>query len=284
MPRWENASKERARRLLYGEYEAANDGLCGLPSTLLTVYSTMLGIRPPSLGEETILDDEADKDISSSHLCLFKLCMPMDMPLSIRICHARARESRSVEVGFYSAFHSFSTSEYLYEYHPLPYNASSMSEAKYELRHNDPGSHLVELGVYCQGTIDSTDPTRLLQISRLSVLPSKVMDTTGYNFRITNLRIIEQGIAPNAQKRLAWDWLGERVAWPDSVPWSNITGPFSHFVVSANERVRGTAYCMEFPLTDKELEGGGEEISFRVEGNYFGDIAPPSVGTMLHHR
>jgi len=280
---WEDAQKQPARRLLYGEYEAEDDASPGLPRTLLTIYSTILGIRSPSLGEGTVLNEQTEKDTGPSRLCLFKLSMLVGTPLSVRVRHARTRESRSVKAGFYAAFRSSSTSEVTYEYHALSYAATSMSEGKYELEHNDKGSLLVEFGIYSHGVMDSPTPTRLLQLSRLSVVPTVVLNSNGYNFKLINLRIIERGIAPNQQKQLTWDWSGERDTWPDCVPWSDITGPFSHFVISTTGRVIGTAYGMEFPLTDQEIEGtleGG--TSFSVEGRLFGDLKQPQVETMLH--
>lgn len=280
---WEDAQKQPVRRLLYGEYEAEDDASPGLPRTLLTIYTAMFGIVSPSSGEEKVPSEHTEKDTAPFRLCLFKVSMLTDTPLCVRVRHATTRESRSVKVGFYAAFRSSSTSEVTYEYHALSYNATSISERKYELEHTGKGDLLVELGIYFHGFMDSPMPTRLLQLSRLSVLPTTVLDSDCYTFKLTNLRTIERGIHPNQQKRLTWDWSGKRDTWPDSVPWSDITGPFSHFVISAEGRMIGTAYGMEFPLTEEELEGASEGgIFFSVEGKFFGDIGQPRVETMLH--
>ena len=284
-PQWEKATQQQPQRVLYGEY-------CKSGETLLIIYTKILGIQLPGECEQAQLVSHSGSAFERPlHLRLFKLSMPMSIPLTARIWHTRELESKYAEVGVYVVFQSLSTKDVHHVYHNLQYisNREGMTEAWIDLVEQDQGNHLVEIGVYYRGKLDSPKPLELLAVSRLSILPTTVVKVAGLDFEIVDLRIIERGEAPYAHRRLVWDIRGSEEQWPESIPWSNITGPFSHFNVLANGRELGQSYCKEFPLREEDFEttaGVGGEVVINIQGTCFGNLRllKPAVASLIFNH
>lgn len=248
--------------------------------SLLTIY-VKATVGESSEDNASLVYSESKPTLASvSRLCLYTVCMPTTDGLSVRIVSFRPRESRSFDTGLYAAIKSDKSSDLHYEYHKLLYTSSTMSDTCIKLARNPPGSTLVEVGVYCRDGYESPKPMRLLQIMRFSVMPSAIFDGGCYDFVVANLRLISRGDPPNDQKRLAWDWHGTRDAWPTILPWSGITGPFSHFTVSVGGSEVGQSHALEYPLEQEDLEKDRmtranittTEASYSVRGHCFGGL------------
>ena len=215
-------------------------------------------------------------------LCLYKVAMPMDNALSLDICYSRTKESESMEVGVYTAFHTSMVPNVHYRYHALPYSMTKMVSVHISIPSANTDSTLVEVGLYCRGNIEESASLEIIHAFRLAIMPVAVLDayttkSCATEFTIDGIQLVERGAAPNEQKRLTWEWHGKDIRWPNSIPWSKITGPFSHFTIYADGRQLGHAYCLEFPLTDEELnemiqDNGSNKISFEVKGWSFGGL------------
>ncbi|MCJ1477299.1 hypothetical protein MMC13_005970 [Lambiella insularis] len=275
----EEAHSRLTTRVVYGAYEQICDDAQKF-ETFLTIYTSSTSDSNPE--EDTLSAFDELRPISTEiiRLCLYKVCVPVADGLSARLVYSKARESRNIDAGFYAAFKSAIYSDTHYEYYRLPYISSTMSESCFKLARNTPSSTLTEIGVYCGGEIECLKPMRLLHLGRLSVLPIGLLDGGPYDFAVDSLRLISRGNPSNQQKRLAWDWHGKRETWPKAMPWSDVTGPFSHFTVSMDGSEIGQSAALEYPLKREELgkasktgsNGGPGVMSFSVRGHCFGGL------------
>jgi len=101
-----------------------------------------------------------------------------------------------------------------------------------------------------------------MTIQHISILPAPAIPKPS-DHQITDLRVITRGAEPYRQKRLVWDLHSNRVPVQEGgLPYSETTGPFSHFLVSVDGRCVGRAYACEFPLRREdfgEVESGNHE-------------------------
>ena len=203
----------------------------------------------------------------------------------MRVDFSRPRTSRSSTVGLYAAFKEDQLTRLNYQHFPLPYNTSSPTELCFTLKGKPRNATLVEVGIYCVVNFGALLPQKLLQLDRLSIIPKFAWDNEEYDFGISYVRIEERGKLSEKQKRLVWEWHGEAASWPNAIPWSKTTGPFSHFIIEANSTRLGIAHCLEFPLSDEDLEIASWVVegipSFTVTGVCFGGLRlqRPGVGT-----
>lgn len=84
---------------------------------------------------------------------------------------------------------------------------------------------------------------------------------------------------------MGWTWVGSCYNKPRSIdlPWSNATGPFSHFVVVVGGKEIGEAYCNEFPLqkSDFDLIEAGGDVEVVIRGTLFGGGEVSSIPILL---
>ncbi|MCJ1377188.1 hypothetical protein MMC17_000280 [Xylographa soralifera] len=278
-----DARNQPTQRILYGLYERKSHGA----RHVLTMYTKIIGETGPQ--DETTASQ--DNLVSNSRIVwrlrLYKVAMPIVNALSLSICYSRTKESESIEVGVYATFHTSMVSDVQYQYYALPYSTSKMVTVRRTISFANEDSTLVEVGFYCKGNIEESAPLQILRAFRLAIMPVAVLHARSTKIRtnkftIDSIQLVDRGAAPNEQKRLTWKWHGKKNRWPKSIPWSKTTGPFSHFTVCADGRQLGRSYCLEFPLTDEELNGmiqdnGTNKISFKVRGWGFGGLCFPTA-------
>ena len=136
----------------------------------------------------------------------------------------------------------------------------------FQLQEWPPGSHLVEIGVFCQDSLH--EETR--EILRLESLTIRTWQVQTQVFHIGNLygRQRQQGL--NTGARLAWSWSNDSgIPWPAVLPWSATTGPFSHFTVTVNYDCIGLAYATEYPVNIGDWHDV-DQIKVDIVGHLFG--------------
>ena len=230
-----------------------------------------------------------DSSIESCHknqplyrLPLYALSMISTNVWAVKAACWRARAGRSMEMGIYVAYRVSTNKEKIeYEYHMIEYNPQAnvpFSTSAFLSSNN--GGQLSELGVYSIGVFEPTEPLLLMELKWLSVMPESAKPITS-EFAVRDLKIGKRGKAPYLQKYLVWAWHGSRVGWPDILPWSDTTGPFSYFEISINGRWLGRSYSVEFPLADDDTAESGRDsegrLMYVVKGKFFGSF-PSSQG------
>ena len=195
----------------------------------------------------------------------------------IKAFHSRTRAGRSVEVGIYVAYRKTPIEDEVeYEYHEITY----AGQVKAAFTTSSFVSHkghdrLSELGVYCRGAFDTPGLLPLIELRMLSIIPEAAKPDTS-SFVVLDLKVVECGKAPYTQQRFTWTWQGSRVGWPDMVPWSDTTGPFSYFEITVNGKWLGRAYATEFPLAGDEVGDSHRDREGRligsVQGRFFGSF------------
>ena len=88
----------------------------------------------------------------------------------------------------------------------------------------------------------------LLEISSISLKPSGQSYPT--NISIQGLHVLERGNGKALHHRLKWSY--RSATKPDGflMPWSDVTGPFSHFEISVEKQLQGRAYALQFILDE----------------------------------
>ena len=213
---------------------------------------------------------------SLQKLCLYNLSVLASTSLLLKTTCSRRDESLGSvkDFGLYVGF--LDGSERLeYELFSLPDSVARSQELQFEIKERSKGTRLVELGVFCQG-LPSLRDEELFQCHCLCIIPQLAVEAQArLDFSICDLKLIERGVSPHVQKRLAWKWKGDRAGWPLSLPFSPLSGPFSHFSISINGQEVGVSHSLEFPLKSDEvdsLEVHDGVLSFMVRGIYFGGL------------
>ena len=256
LAKWEQASNGPPTRVLYGQ-------LPDEPRGSLVAHTKILG-----LNEETA-PCESQPVAPLARLCLFKLNMSTDGSLAATIKFKRLEANTDIASGFYMGY-SIPDSEILFYIHgetiDTPPNQVQDKTIIVSLPTTD--SRLVEFGVYCQGSIEDPEPLALCQILNLTIKQKSQRESSWF---INGVRVMERGIHPNCDKRVAWNWSGSGDTDLACLPWSKTTGPFSYFDVMLGGEELGRAYCTEFPVRGEDFDGceaGGLEVVIR--GYLFG--------------
>ncbi len=222
-----------------------------------------------------------DHPTSFLQLCLFKLSMPADGALQAVLRFGKPHVAGSAKVGLFAAYTVTGEQDLVYRYSEIPHNVSRDSH-RMSLDYQGDGICLVELGVYCERLVDVFQPLQLLRIERLVISPDhRQLDR---DFAIYGIHAIQRGKGLDTERRLAWRWRGADDKWPEWLPWSKTTGPFSHFTISVQRREVGKAYCLEFPIRAEDIaecEGSGESVEVRISGTLFGGQEILSLPVMI---
>ena len=234
------------------------------------------------------LGEEADRDLHpmaqvktepsafNHRLCLYKLAMEHNATYTVAIVFARTRAGRSFKIDFYSAFKAIDEAHLQYQYHCLSSTDQNSRELLFDLGDEQPHSTLVEVGIQCKGVFEATTPQKILQLTRLTIMPKRPLDRVTYDFRVANLKLIDRGKPPDVHRRLVWEWQGDLSTLPSTLPRSRITGPFSHFNISVGNTLLGVSHCLEFPISDKDNEITKQDPedppAFTVIGVCFGNL------------
>ena len=266
-PLWKESTRGLLERVMYGNLSEGED-------PYLTINTKLVGVAPTTPSEiSRNHNDTRTQSWPTYRLCLYKIKMPADGTRRILIDYIRERASRTAKVGLYAAFGSGPAKELEYQDYELSYKSSERYVASFDMLHEDAENSAMEVGVYCKGIFERSEALPLLRIRRISIkpIPAVVSDSA---FTITNIRVVQRGESPNVHKRLIWEWEGPPDAWPTGLPWSKRTGPFSHFVISADCRKLGYAHCLEFPILEEDFEidqaTSGNNVEIGVDGVLFG--------------
>ena len=238
---------------------------------VLMVLTKVVGNRKEEIDSEDIDHQQRFLNLKPLlRLCLFKLSMPADGPLEAVLRFSKPRLARSVKVGLFAAYRASGQQDVTYRYSEIPHNIS-LDSHRMSLGFQGGENRLVEFGVYCEKSVDIFQPLQLLHIYRLVISPSR--RSIRYDFAIHNIRLIRRGEDLYGERRLAWQWRGVDDTWPNWLPWSKTTGPFSHFTIWMDGRDVGKGYCLEFSVHAQDIEASesiGESVEVRISGTIFG--------------
>ena len=271
MTQWEESANGPENRYIYGELGVSSADDLVQRTPCLKIFTKVVGSKINNSAEATLIDDHSTLSPRFTHrLCLFKLAMDAENMHLLTVNFRRTRQARSVSIGLYLAYRRDTpgTSELKYEDYDLQYNALTLHTTT-EVKPR--GFQLREVGVHCKGSLESLGPFLLLEMTRLVIRRKPLDNIPELDFSLQNLRTKERSDTPHQQTRLVWEWRGARHQWPADLPWSEITGPFSHFMISVNGRELGVAYCLEFPLLKEDFASSSPAMqSFSVVGHGFG--------------
>jgi hypothetical protein len=122
-------------------------------------------------------------------------------------------------------------------------------------------SRAEELGLHLDGFNGSKTIETILEVYSISIVPighNQLHDKQS----IDNIRIEHRGEGDNSHMRLCWNYTAGAKARTHGGPYSELTGPFSHFFVKIDGMQVGRAYALEYivdgdlaeTLTNKEIE------------------------------
>lgn len=202
-------------------------------------------------------------------LCLYKLNMPANGSLEVAVDYTFMQKRGQATVGFYTAYKTPSTSTLDYQDSIIGYPYPGKTEhTSINITSETIGSRLVELGVYCTGHNGMVKHDKLLRVFNVTIQPKAQAQTV---WSINNVQVLDRIHAEGFQRRLVWSWSGSTDSWPDDLPWSKTTGPFSRFVVCFGGIEIGEAHCNEFVLQSSDFEKceAGREVEVVIRGIYF---------------
>ena len=221
-------------------------------------------------------DDALVPKEEPTHLCLFKLNMPGDGSLCANAHFACSNVSGTI--GFYSAYQGPNRARLGFKYHAvLPGNLpaaesrsllDSSNTASIRLRGPAPEYQLVEFGVFCQGCSLGKASQVVMMVQSIGIASFVELD---HNFHVVNISVAQQKKNTDAEMQLTWQWEGNEDRWPEGLPWSKTTGPFSHFAIFIDGEDVGTAHSLKFPLREEGF-GRSEEkrVVVSIDGHLFG--------------
>ena len=263
---WEDLKSDDAQECLYGCYE-----------------DDSISVRIKPIGNDSARKqgssdaDSVEKLLTSDYLrlALLKLDMAGDGSLHAVIGFNSSKTPGSK--GFYFAYKELNSTTIQHQYHEIP--AGQTGNAMIVLQAAAVESRVIEYGVYCQALsrTQSTDP--VLTISSLCIKP---IQHIGFEFDIGNVQITQRERGAVAETWLTWEWQGSAAGWPETMPWSSTTGPFSSFHIIIDGKEVGKAHCLQFPLRKEDLEEAeGEEVTVTIIGQVFGDRSFRSTSTVI---
>jgi hypothetical protein len=141
----------------------------------------------------------------------------------------------------------------------------SIIEASILTPSNPERCRLEEIGVHLEGfSGDGVVP--VLEISSISILPLR-HNSMVHACSIDGIQIEHRGEGDNAHARVCWSYADNTQGRGDGVPYSDITGLFSHFNVSINNLQIGRAYALECILDPKFMAKlAAQNTEVRVTG------------------
>ncbi|KAI4168657.1 MAG: hypothetical protein LQ343_006238 [Gyalolechia ehrenbergii] len=259
---WQAVNEGPVFRVLYGELRSK-------PTSSLTIFTKLAGCY----------EEEDSHSISKpqmTRLCLYNLRMIADGSLEATIEVQGKLFEEEIAHGIYLAYADHVSRTLTYSNWDVHLHEHILSHIPIQHESGD----LVEIGVYMDSGFDRSTPLVLMEITRIIIKPKRAVAAA---YAIGDVHVKDRGDSPNVQKRIIWKW--ERIPqrkgrdWPQGIPWSRTTGPFSSFTVRTSGKVIGEAYCLEFPLKNSDVEDLGDEITIIVVGHMFGagDVNSPSI-------
>lgn len=206
-------------------------------------------------------------------LPLFKLDMPADGSLRLRISYRDFRGDLS-----FSFYVKVSGNIRLFHV-----NKSRTTNILDTVIRADPHPmsypRLQELGIYME-PLNIENTMRLAEVDFICIQPvTSEVSTQDHN--ISNIHTLSRGKGETQHLRLCWSYAssGRSVR---GMPSSNITGPFSYFVVHIDDLSIGRAYAAEHILPDSLVKRKyGRKVSAKIEGIGFDGQMLASANTLL---
>ena len=170
------------------------------------------------------------------------------------------------------------------EYIPISPTSSSWSTNDYDITILNQAAIINEVGFW-SNTIPLQSGLELLRCHSLRIVPVSIANIQ-VKCAIIKLQVVESSIGAERHKRLIWEWSSDRSTWPLELPWSPITGPFSHFSIYVNGDAVGISQSVAFPLNLAECEimakSGEEGTTFTIKGHCFADLKlfEPAIATL----
>jgi hypothetical protein len=204
-------------------------------------------------------------------LPLYKLDMPANSSLRLEIfCGGTSLPTSSATVSFY-----LKTTEGVHFVSVPASDGIQPGKITSDVRFRNPRTRLLELGVHLQGsfvtTIGETIP--LLKVLEIRIMPKSASQISQLSGSIEETRFEFRGEDGNKHIRLCWSFKSVEGADRkfEGIPYSETTGPFSHFVIRVDGLNIGRAYALEHPLSLKLIARiTGKELEVEVIGIAFG--------------
>jgi hypothetical protein len=123
---------------------------------------------------------------------------------------------------------------------------------------------LIEIGIFLKAPQVHQQTLKFLEIKELRISPQIAAANVLSNFNIGNIRAEQRENGPDKHWRLCWDYqcdIGDVIKKAGG-PYSEITGPFSHFGIEA-DGICAVAYALEwipFPGLVEKLTGKGAMV------------------------
>lgn len=232
---------------------------------------------------------------------IFKLNLDASVPLVGYVAFKAFPLVAVTCTGFYLRFESFDSPRITnaasdLKKYPISHNGYSEEQTmNLDLGESVKDLRIVDFGVFCKSLSDDLADLRVLSIYTVVFRPSPselFVRTRNLSapWTIEGVRIGDRRAGTNMESRLLWNWNGLKDGWPQGLPWSRTTGPFSSFSVTIADRTAGHAQCLEFPLhaDDFDTEEFASSCSavVLVTGYLFGggEIASAPVELSLTHN
>ncbi|KAF2734863.1 hypothetical protein EJ04DRAFT_492658 [Polyplosphaeria fusca] len=190
---------------------------------------------------------ENEHAVSECHLTIFDVDMPADGSLHCKITYRRVAKEE------------FAASFYLkYEDRTaiLPWSPGrELKVLEADIRSREPSSRLKEFGVTLQSKQLGKERLRIAEVTEVCIAP-KHMFSKERMCNIHDVYIRRQGDGETRHWRLFWSYTDEEGedSQQMSIPYSNITGPFSYFLIIVEGRTLGRAYGLEYVVPDSALK------------------------------
>jgi hypothetical protein len=131
---------------------------------------------------------------------------------------------------------------------------------------SQPPSQVQELGIYSDHLSGSDQTTPVLEIHSISITVSRHNKTPATQ-TIHNVRIVSCGEGENKHVRLSWEYGDRDALGTHGMPYSEITGPFSHFDLEIDGSAAGRCYALECILSKDVAEMlGTKEVDMKIKG------------------
>ncbi|KAF2182736.1 glycoside hydrolase family 85 protein [Zopfia rhizophila CBS 207.26] len=231
----------------------------------------ILSKRLEDLPERTQLVVEVESVMSSGHtleqmyerwIPLFKLDMLADESLQLKI---RSRYPLRIPGASASYYLKFTTGRRLLPLREVD-RIQTTQAAVIPGPDNWQTGRLREIGVHLQAPpLIAEEPVRAVEIMDVCIIPRSAVEHK-YVCSINDIRIENRRAENTEHWRLCWTYRVEEW-WDDKVPgtpYSEITGPFSHFLISVDGLSVGRAYALEYILCQSlvnVLAGEGVEVT-----------------------
>ncbi|KAL8806981.1 MAG: hypothetical protein Q9182_000962 [Xanthomendoza sp. 2 TL-2023] len=260
-------------RVLYGKPELRLSKRGCL--SLLTIFTKLAGCWEDVADHLSLHGpNETTPPRSIERLNLYDVNMPADGSLEVIMEVRKKSDDTGIQMGFYIAYQEMGGHTLEYTYHPLLHTCNTNPITRLPLENSN--KRVVELGVYINGVVETSTPMALFEIESIVIKPRAEITSKRVKvpFLIEKIHLVEQLQGSRVQKRISWTWAAnpdpDAQVWPEGMPWSEMTGPFSSFAVHVDSRFEITAHCNQCWLTLEELEDLDERFEICVIGTLFG--------------